>query len=123
MKIIHDRLTLKYRIIFLSIFCSAQSAQILSRNKRDAISMNRYINNDHVTNIGNQFGDHLGDQPDLMLQTIMKFQNQGKSEMVKAILQKLGQIQEKRNQAKISQKRNRRNNGRLRRFRSHHRRN
>ena len=111
------------KIIFLAIFSSVQSSQILSRNKRDSISMNRFINNDHVTDIGNQFGDHLGNQPDLMLQTIIELQNRGKSDMVKAILQKLGKIQEKRNQAKISQKRNRRNNGRLRRFRSHHRRN
>ena len=85
--------------------------------------MNRYINNDHVTNIGNQFGDHLGDQPDLLLQTIINLQNRGKSEMVKAILQKLGQVQDKRNKPKITQKINRRNNGRMKRFRSHHRRN
>ena len=111
----------KMKIIFIAIFCSVQSSQIFSRIKRDAISMNRYINNGHVTDIGNQFGDHLGDQPDLMLQTIMELRNRGKSGMVKAILQKLGQVQEKRNQVKISQKIIRRNNGRLRRFRSHHR--
>ena len=83
------------KIIFLAIFCSAQSAQILSRNKRDAISMNRYINNDHVTNIGNHFGYHLGGQPDIMHQTIIKLRNRGKSEIVKAILQKLGWRKEK----------------------------
>ena len=67
------------KIIFLAIFCSVQSSQIFSRIKRDAISMNRYINNGHVTDIGNQFGEHLGDQPDLMLQTIIESRNRGKS--------------------------------------------
>ena len=110
------------KIIFLAMFSSVQSSQFLSRVKRDSISMNRYINNNHVTHIGDQFGDHLGDQPDLMLQTIIELRNRGKSAMIKAILKKLGQAQEKRNQAKISQKMNRRNNGRLRRFKSHHRR-
>ena len=111
------------KIIFLAIFSSVQSSQILSRIKRDAISMNRYINNGHVTDIGNQFGEHLGDQPDLMLQTIIELRNRGKSEMVKAILQRLGQVQEKETRRKFLRNSVEENNGRLRRFRSHHRRN
>ena len=110
------------KIIFLAFFCYCQSFTTLSRNERDAISMYRYINNDHVRN-DNQFRDHLGDQPDLMVRIVIELAKRGKSEMVKAIFQKLGQVQEKSNQAKISQKINRRNEGRLRRFRSHHSRN
>ena len=93
-----------------------QSNEVLSRETRDLISLNRYLNNRHlVQHRANSYSDFGSD---LAVQTIIALNKDGKSAMVQMILKKLGKKPKKQDDNT-----KKRNNNRLKRFRMHHRRN